>query len=293
MKKYISYPLLAILGGAAAFALRLMQNQTGFESSTGLPIAGNRFAAALPLLLVLFAVLFLVMAYRLPGEKADCALPFSSCFRTTGAGIPTILVLGAFAWIASGGLSIYNGLIRSGTGLIGGTSAVYTTTTGSGVLTPRLSLVVGCLCIFAGICLIPVISACRFRGRRTEYSTKAGNIGMILMSVACLVILLIITYREDSINPSLSVYYVELLAQAGLILLLYRTASFAYHEGRTRRFTFYSMLTAMLCFATLADGHSLATSIFYAGGILLSMGFLLLRLNTLAWAETPPSSNGL
>jgi uncharacterized membrane protein len=153
--------------------------------------------------------------------------------------------------------------------------------------------VVGCLCIFAGVCLLPVISACRFQGRHAAPSAKAGAVSAILLSIACLVVLLIITYREDSINPSLSVYYVELLAQAGLILLLYRISSFAYHEGRTRRFTLYSMLSTMLCFATLADSHSLAITIFYAGGILLSMGFLLLRLNTLNWAETAPSSSDL
>lgn len=293
MKKYTGYPLLTVLGGAAAFGLRLMQNRTGFEQSTGLPIAGNLYAGILPLLLGIFAVLFYAMAHRLPAEKADSSLPFSSCFRTTGAGIPTILVLGAFAWIAAGGLSIYNGLIRSGTGLIGGASTIYTTAAGTCVLTPMMSVLIGCLYIFAGGCLLPVISACRFRTRRTEHPVKAGSIRTILFSIVCLVILLIITYREDSINPSLSVYYVELLAQAGLILLLYRTSSFAYHEGRTRRFIFYSMLAVMLCFATLADSHSLSSSIFYVGGVLLSLGFLMLRLNTLAQTETPPSSRGI
>lgn len=293
MKKYIGYPLLAVFGGAAAFGLRLMQNSTGFERSTGLPVAGNFYAGALPILLGIFAALFFAMSRRLPAEKADASLPFSSCFRTTGAGIPTILVLGAFAWIAAGGISIYNGLIRSGTGLIAGASTIYTTAAGTCVLTPMMSVLTGCLYIFAGGCLLPVISLCRFRTRRTAHPAKAGGIGTILLSTACLVILLIITYREDSVNPSLSVYYVELLAQAGLILLLYRTSSFAYHEGRTRRFTFYSMLTVMLCLATLADGHSLSCSIFYAGGILLSLGFLMLRLNTLARAETRPSSNGI
>lgn len=287
MKKYIGYPLLAALSGAAAFGLRLMQNRTGYERSTGLPIAGNHFAVALLLALALFTGLFFFLAHRLPGEKAGASLPFSSCFRAGGAGIPTLLVLGAFAWILSGGLSIYNGLSQSDSVA----SSVYTSAIGTSALTPRLSLVIGFLCVFAGVCLIPVISACRFRGRRTAASAKAGMVSPLLLSVVCLVVLLIITYREDSVNPSLSVYYVELLAQAGLILLLYRVASFAYHEGRTRRFTFYSMLTTMLCFATLADSHPLSITLFYAGGVLLSVGFLLLRLDTLAWAETSPSSD--
>ena len=41
MKKYAAYPALVLAGGAAAFALRLAQNRTGFEAATGLPVAGN------------------------------------------------------------------------------------------------------------------------------------------------------------------------------------------------------------------------------------------------------------
>lgn len=291
MKKYIGYPLLTLLGGAAAFGLRLMQNRTGFNSTTGLPVAGNRFAAALLIAMAVMAVVFFALAHRLPGERADSALGFSNCFRTTGAGIPAILVLGAFAWIASGGVSLYTGLMQSGSEVLGSQTAVFTNTTAGGVLTPRLLMVLGVLSILAGFCILPVISACRFRGKHAESVKKAGNPAMLLPAVACLVILLIITYREDSINPSLAAYWVEILALCGLILTLYRTASFAYHEGRTRRFTFYAMFTAVLCLATLADNHTLSASLFYAGGVLLSVGFLILRLNTLVWAETPPSSS--
>ena len=35
MKKQMLLPLLAAVGGAAAFVLRLLQNRTGFEPDTG------------------------------------------------------------------------------------------------------------------------------------------------------------------------------------------------------------------------------------------------------------------
>ena len=47
MKKYICFPLLALVGGGAAFILRLLQRRTGFEADTGLPIPGNPYALLL------------------------------------------------------------------------------------------------------------------------------------------------------------------------------------------------------------------------------------------------------
>ena len=41
MKKQSLLPLLALVSGAAAFVLRLLQNRTGFEAATGLPVPGN------------------------------------------------------------------------------------------------------------------------------------------------------------------------------------------------------------------------------------------------------------
>ena len=44
MKKYLFWPLMAVIGGAGAFVLRLLQRSTGFEADTGLPIPGNLYA---------------------------------------------------------------------------------------------------------------------------------------------------------------------------------------------------------------------------------------------------------
>ena len=52
MSKQYALPLAAVLGGAAAFVLRLLQNQTGFEPETGLPIPGNLAGMSLVVLLL-------------------------------------------------------------------------------------------------------------------------------------------------------------------------------------------------------------------------------------------------
>ena len=66
MKKTLALPLLAAAGGAAAFALRLLQNRTGFELDTGLPVPGNLPGTALLALLAVLAAAVCLLARRMP-----------------------------------------------------------------------------------------------------------------------------------------------------------------------------------------------------------------------------------
>ena len=56
MNRSMLLPGLALVGGAAAFVLRALQNRTGFEAATGLPISGNLWGMALMAVLVVLAV---------------------------------------------------------------------------------------------------------------------------------------------------------------------------------------------------------------------------------------------
>lgn len=264
MKKYFLFPALALAGGAAAFALRRLQIATGFESATGLPAAGCPYAAALPILLCVLAAVFWLMDRRLPGEKGgDSPLEFAACFASSGAGIPTLMVMGLFLWLASGAYGVYTGV----------------------VLGPSvLNLVLGILTILSAAALFPVVSACRKRGSETG---SGVNENLLLVPVVCLVVRLVLTYRADSVNPTLAAYYVELLALVFLVLCLYRVSAFAFRCGRTRRFAFCAQMAVVFCMATMADLHGAAARLLYAGGALLVLAFLLLRLETVAWAEAP------
>ena len=52
MKHRFFIPALSVCFGAAGFLLRLLQNRTGFEPDTGLPIPGSVPAILLPILLM-------------------------------------------------------------------------------------------------------------------------------------------------------------------------------------------------------------------------------------------------
>lgn len=250
MKKYIVFPALSLLFGAGGIVLRTLQNQTGFEPDTGLPIPGNPYALALPILLALTALVFLLLGRMLPGERGETFFPFQEYFSADGAGILTMLVMGIFLWLLSGAYDAYLGLT---------------------ITFSRLELLLGILTVFAAASQIPVVSACR-RG-----SKKPLNSNLLLIPVAYLVVRLVLAYREDSVNPALSAYYVDLLALVFLILTFYRTSSFAFQNGRTRRFTVYAAVAVVLCMTTLADGHTLSGLLFYGGSSLWTLSLMLLR----------------
>ena len=80
MRKQMTFPLVAILGGIMAFIFRTIQNDTGFDVLTGLPIRGHWTARALTICLLLFAIVLAILAYRLP-RKADAGVSFPVDFE--------------------------------------------------------------------------------------------------------------------------------------------------------------------------------------------------------------------
>lgn len=273
MNKYSSVLCVPLLGGAAAFLLRLAQNRTGYEAGTGLPVPGNPFALAVPLLLLFLALAAVALACRLPedGEPADQT--FVSAFSTKDAAPAALLVAGSLLWMAAGvseaALSVPLLEATRGQALI----------SAAGTASPALSVFLGAFTALSGAVLLPVISACR-RGAPPERNPKLGN--LLLLPTACMVVRVVLTYRADSVNPALSVYYIEILALTFLVLGVYRTASFAFHCGRTRRFAGYNGCGLVLCLATLADGHGLPATLLYLGGAAVSAGLLSARMAVLA-----------
>lgn len=270
MKKFLLFPSLTVFGSAAAFVLRLLFCRTGFEDATGLPIPGNLYGTLFLILLVVLAVAFWVSVRRLPDEGDSAPATFAAAFSTSSPGLLTLPVAGIFLLAASGLYDIYQGLL---------------------VVLSRGEMVVGVLTFLSAVCLFSVVPSCRTQSGKAAASRNAN---LLLVPVCYLVVRLVLTYREDSINPSLSAYYVEILALVFLTLAFYRLSSFAFQVGRSRRFFLYAMPATVLCVATLADGHSLSASLLYASSALTMLGFMLLRLDVLSQGECPsdpPSSS--
>lgn len=286
MKKQWTIPLTAVLGGAAAFALRLVQNRTGFESATGLPIPGSAAGTALAVLLAFLAVLLLLLVRRLPGETEQ-GPAFPADFSTADARLLALPVAGVFLMALSGLADLYEGLglgsllwkLNAAAALndpYALSAAAGLELCGTAAFSAKAQLLMGLLSILSAAGLFFSLLACR---SRDGAAPRAFNGNLLLIAPVGLVVRLVLTYRVDSVNPALAAYYVELLALVFLTLGFYRLSSFAFRSGRTRRFALYAGAAAVLSIAALADGSPYLSSILlYAGGALALLGFLLLRL---------------
>ena len=275
MDKRYALPLTAALGGAAACVLRLLQNSTGYEPDTGLPIPGNPAALALAVLLAGLAAVLAVTSRLLPAEEAPGpVLPRD--FSTENTGLLAIPMCGVFLLALSGLSDLAESVSLLPEGLVSSQHAIYGILRAGGLgFSPQGQMLLGALTLAAAVSLFPVLAGCRRREGGPRHKAPAA---ITLLPVAALVVRLVLTYRIDSVNPSLTMYYPELLALVFLTLGFYRLSSFAFQAGQTRRFGFYAAGSLVLCAASLADGSAyLSSLLLYAGGALTLMGFLLLR----------------
>ena len=276
MNKQYALPLTAVLGGAAALVLRLLQNHTGFEPDTGLPIPGNLPGLALAALLIgLGAALAATSRFYPEEEDPGPALPRH--FSTDNVGLLTVPMCGVFLIGLSGLADLAESFrLLPDTGSLS-RHAIYGILRAGGLgFSLQGQLLMGLLALASAVSLFLVLSGCRRRERETLRKLPAV---ITLIPVGMLVIRLVLTYRIDSVNPSLSMYYVELLSLVFLTLGFYRLSSFAFQAGRTRRFSLYAGASTVLCVASLADGSAYLSSLLLtAGGALTLLGFLLLRV---------------
>lgn len=273
MKKQLTIPLLAVLGGAAALALRFWQNQTGFEPDSGLPVPGTPAGPALLALLLILAAVFGLLVLRLPKE-ADPGPSLPGDFPLRSSSLAALLTGGAMLIAVSGLADLYEGI--SGGNLLWqlrSAAESYELVPAASGLAPRVQLLLGGLALLSAAAMLAAVAACR-RG-----SVSQTERSLLLIPPVGLVVRLVVTYRLDSVNPALSAYYVELLALVFLTLAFYRLSSFAFQAGRTRRFALYAAPAVVLSMAALADGGPhLSSLLLYAGGALFLLGFLVLRL---------------
>lgn len=274
MKKHAFFPVFAIVGGIVAFVLRLLQNRTGFESYTGLPISGNVPGLLLVVWLIALTVLLVLLTRCLPKE-CDAGPAFPAAFAASEPKLLVLPVMGILLMALAGLADLYEsfGLGNLLVQLQSAANPYAEISAAASGFSGKLQLLLGIFSLASAAALFLSVTACR--KANTAYSPS-----LLLVPPVVLVVRLVLTYRLDSVNPALEAYYVELLALVFLTLGFYRLSSFAFQAGRTNRFFLYSCAAVILSFASLADvGPHLSTLLVYAGGAVTLLGFLLLRLS--------------
>lgn len=280
MKKNTLLPVIAVAGGIAAFVLRLLQNRTGFEAATGLPVPGNIPGLVLVACFAVLAAALLLLVRSLP-KDAENGSVFPTDFATGNTTLLFLPVAGILLIALSGLADLFEGLTMGNLlsqmqaaadpyGMVAEESYVG--------FSSRAQLILGALSLLSAVALLPVAISCR---EKESENSKAFSGTLLLVPPVALVVRLVLTYRLDSVNPALEAYYVELLALVFLTLAFYRLSSFAFKAGRTPRFALYAGLAVVLSLATLADGGPhLSSLLLYAGGAVTVLGFLVLRLSS-------------
>ena len=276
MNRRYALPLTAALGGAAACVLRLLQNRTGFEADTGLPVPGNPAGLTLTALLAGLGILLCLLTRTLPQEE-EPGPAFPEDFAVESPGLLTLPVCGIFLIALSGMADLGDVLGLLPEGLCLSQHGLYSVLRAGGFgFSPVGQILMGGLSLLAAAGLFPAVASCR---RKADQPLRNLPAWLLLLPVAALVVRLVLTYRVDSVNPSLEIYYIGLLALVFLTLGFYRLSSFAFQVGQTRRFAFYTGAGVVLSMGALADGGVyLSTLLLYVGGGLTLLGFLLLRI---------------
>ena len=290
MKQHLLLPLAALLGGAAAFCLRLWQNCTCFEPETGLPIPGASAGMVLAVFLLALGGLFFCLVRRLP-EDPDGGPLLPADFVTEDARLLVLPVAGVLLVAAAGLADLYEGLTHASllTQFLASADPYAASATPAAGLSAAAKRLLGLLGLAFAASMFPTVSACR-RGARANGEFR-GSVLLLIPPVA-LVVRLVLVYRVNSVDPVLSAYYVELLALVFLTLAFYRLSSFAFRAGRTRLFAFYVCAAVVLSMAALADGGpDLSTLLLGVGGSAALLGFLLLRLAIPAAGAEGPSDD--
>ena len=272
MKKETLFPLAATAGGIVAFLLRFLQNRTGFEATTGLPIPGNIPGILLVLFLILMAAGLFILSRKLPAPETE---DFPALFTSDNKSALFLPVIGILLIALSGLADLYEYLTLNNL-LVQLKSAAdpYGVVVENSVkcFTPASQLILGAVSILAAGALFLTIVDCR-----KQDDSKPFNGIYLLFPPVALVVRLVFTYRLESINPSLESYYTELLALMLLTLAFYMLSSFAFNVGNFRRFAFFVGLSLVFVFPSLADGGPhLSSLLLYAGSAATLMGFLML-----------------
>ena len=192
MKQCDKKSLMTLCLGAAGMSLRLLQNMTGFEPGTGLPIPGSIPGILLPVLLALSAVILFRMNSKLP--KGPVEVPLSRLLNWNDKEGLFAILAGGCVMALSGVLEIANTFGRTAAAVSADGMEIVTVSAGTG----RSGVVMGLLAVVAGICLLAGMAICR-KTPDTE--------PQILLAVPVLLLArLIFAYRLYSVDPVLTNY---------------------------------------------------------------------------------------
>ncbi len=231
--------LVLVVASLAAAALRVLQCRMGFDAA-GLPIGGMFYGAAVPCVLLLAAIYFILAARKLPARR-EVSGAFGDDFLFQDKTAVACAIAGAFLVILGGAAELL----------------------GRGTLS---NPVLAALSAAGAACTLYAVFALYRSGALRELA--------LLVPVCALVVYLIFLYRTDASDPVLANVYVEILALSALTLASLERAAFAFATGMPRLYVPVSAMAAVLSVTAASERRSLAAVLLFMGCALVEVGFL-------------------
>lgn len=222
MKQHKGYLFLVLIAGLCGAVLRGMTLLYGYDSESGLPVAGYVPAAALLGLTVVLAVAAVVQCRKWFGGQEYAYEQLFSNLSGASRVLCTLFGMGMAVVSVLGLIFLPGQLLEESTIM------------GDQLIAPSMIIVVAtavawALGLITGICLLLLAM-----GSGKPVSKKTGFYTTVPMFWGCLD--LIMVYHDNSANPVLSDYTYQLVLIVAVMLAFYSMSGFVFSQGCAPRF---------------------------------------------------------
>ena len=117
---------------------------------------------------------------------------------------------------------------------------------------------------------------------------STGTVVIAALPILLFAFWLIVSYKMNIVNPTISAYAVEVLALCAATIGFYQIAGFAFRRPKAVRSVFWSQFAAFLCLMTLSDSRYMGAQCMLAAaaGMLLLQSWLVI-VGTRPMSEMP------
>lgn len=246
--------LCCCTGVLAAFGafFRWVQNQVSFEAETGLAVPGSVWSYLVAAWMVVAAAVLGMQCLRLKNQqRMHRPETFAEAFGNASR------IAGIMACVF-GGLMALGGVILL-------------------VTLPATELQRPLLRILAVVAIaVGVTFPIQLRGA-AEREASAGTAVLAALPIVLFAFWLIVSYKINIVNPTISAYAVEILALSAATIGFYQIAGFAFGRPKAVRSVFWCQFAAFLCLMTLSDSRYAGAQCMFAAaaGMLLLQSWLV------------------
>lgn len=240
-----------VLAAFGAF-FRWVQNQVSFEAETGLAVPGSVWPYLVAVWIAVAAVVLGVQCLRLKNQQRmhqpeTFAEAFGGARRIAGV---ASWILGAL--MAAGGLILF-------------------------VTIPEAELQRPLLHVLAVLAIAVGVTFPMQLHSAAEREASAATAVVAALPIVLFAFWLIVSYKMNIINPTVSAYAVEILALCAATIGFYQIAGFAFGRPKAVKSVFWSQFAAFLCLMTLSDSRYAGAHCIFAAaaGMLLLQSWLV------------------